>query len=244
LRTVQQRLGAELLDRTDPSRDVAIVACHLHITGAQITRSERQLHVTDSYAVHAAAMPEVAYIACGHIHKPQRLPGTLEAYYVGSPIPLDFGEEHDEKRLLLAALEPGRPARVTSIPIQAGRPLRRIEGTIEEIAALAGGVGHAICRIVVNTDHHIAGLMEQVEALLEDAELLEVLERSPTGAATLSDPGTDGEAEPIEDLFAEYAAVAATGPVPLAMVVETFEEILAACHSGSSPSFPELGEVG
>jgi exonuclease SbcD len=240
LRSVQQRLGDELLDRTDPLRDVAVLACHLHITGAQITRSERRLHITDSYAVHAAAMPEVAYIACGHIHKPQKLPGTLEAHYAGSAIPLDFGEELDEKRLLLVGLEPGRPARVESIPIRAGRALRRLEGTLEEIATLADGVGDAICRVIVNTERRMPGVMEQVEDLLPDAELLEVLERSAHGAAALSDPGSETEAEPLEDLFAQYAAAAPPGPVALEMVVETFEELLASCRSGRPPSFPEL----
>jgi exonuclease SbcD len=243
LRTVQQRLGEELLARTDPSRDVAIVACHLHITGAQITRSERPLHVTDSYAVHASAMPKVAYIACGHIHKPQKLPGPLEAYYAGSAIPLDFGEEHDEKRLLLVTLEPGRPARVRSIPIRAGRPLRRLEGTLEDVAALADGVGDAICRVIVHTEERIPGLMELVEAMLPDAELLEVTERSAQGATTLTDPGTESEAEPLEKLFADFAATTPAGPAPLTMVIETFEEILASCRSGRPVSFPELDEA-
>ena len=84
---------------------------HLHVTGAQVTNSERPYTVSDGYAAHAMALPPVSYAAFGHIHRYQALPqASVTGCYAGSPIPLDFGEEHDDKGLPARRSRP-RPAR-------------------------------------------------------------------------------------------------------------------------------------
>jgi exonuclease SbcD len=43
--------------------------------------------------------------------------------YAGSPIQLDFGEEHEEKEVVFVEAKPGMPARVEPIPLAVGRRL-------------------------------------------------------------------------------------------------------------------------
>jgi len=41
-------------------------------------------------------------VLMGHYHKPQQIiRGDIRAYYVGSPVQLDWGEKHEEKRFLI-----------------------------------------------------------------------------------------------------------------------------------------------
>ena len=95
----------------DSRKHVLVFATHLYIDGAVKSGSERQLHITDAYAAQAASVPTVSYAAFGHIHKPQRLTGPGCACYAGSPIHMDFGEEGEEKSIVLVEAAPGRPTR-------------------------------------------------------------------------------------------------------------------------------------
>ena len=73
-------------------------------------------------------LPAVSYAAFGHIHKPQKLPGTqVTGRYAGSPIQLDFGETGERKSVVLADLRPGRQANIDIVGLSGGRQLRRLE---------------------------------------------------------------------------------------------------------------------
>ena len=76
------------------------------------------------------------YIALGHLHRTQRMAAPAPAWYAGSPIQVDFGEEQDVKHVLLVEAEAGVPARVTTRrahdSVDACGPSR---GTLAELAA-------------------------------------------------------------------------------------------------------------
>ena len=136
-------LAGGLAEGAQPDRDVHVFAAHVHVTGAQVTHSERPYTVSDGYAAQAAALPPVAYAAFGHIHRAQILPqASVTGRYAGSPIPLDFGEEHDTKVCLLVEADPGRPAVVTEHPYSIRRPLWRFSGTLAELREQAPAVEH------------------------------------------------------------------------------------------------------
>jgi exonuclease SbcD len=109
------------------------------VGGVKVGGSERELHVGEAYAATAHAIPPgPQYVALGHIHAPQDVPGApVPARYAGSLLPLDFGEAGETKRVVLVDVEPGRLATVTSIPLTSGRPLVRATGTWDELAARA-----------------------------------------------------------------------------------------------------------
>ncbi len=119
---------------------VTFLVAHFLVGGAKVhghgaPRGERELHMGEAYATTAAAVPAgPQYVALGHIHAPQRVPGAkVPAEYAGSLLELDFGEAGEEKRVVIVDVEPGRPAVVDSVPLAAGRRLVRARGTWQEL---------------------------------------------------------------------------------------------------------------
>jgi exonuclease SbcD len=118
---------------------VPVLVAHFMVSGVRVSRSERELHIGDAYTATAQAIPAgPQYVALGHIHAPQPVPGApVPAAYAGSLLPMDFGEAGEAKRVVIVDVEPGRLATLRSMPIHAGRPLQQVRGTWEEVAARA-----------------------------------------------------------------------------------------------------------
>jgi exonuclease SbcD len=142
LTALSSAYNAELLRRAD--RDVVpLLVAHFMVHGVKVDRAaprgERELHLGEAYTATAHAIPAgPQYVAMGHIHAPQRVPGSpVPAEYAGSLLALDFGEAGERKRVAIVDVEPGVPATVTSVPLQAGRPLVRAIGTWDELEARA-----------------------------------------------------------------------------------------------------------
>src|SRR5436190_1468085 len=116
---------------------VPLLVAHLMVGGVKVGGSERELHVGGAYVASAQAIPPgPQYVALGHINAPQAIPGSpVPGQYAGSLLPLDFGEAGDTKRVLIVDADPGRLARVASIPLASGRPLVRAEATWDRLAA-------------------------------------------------------------------------------------------------------------
>lgn len=246
VRRIQDALDDGLRDNFQPDRDVLLFAAHLHITGAQVTRSERALHISDTYAAHAEALPTVSYAAFGHIHKAQRLPGTQLGWYAGSPIPLDFGEEGDTKVMLLVEAEPGRPAKVTEQAYSISRPLRRVRGTLEELRVL-DDLAESLCIATVITEEPTHSLADALREAWPGATLLEVVEdcaaRRVEILSTKDSTEAAEPARPMDDLFGEYVAETGTTNATVAEAMRAFRTIYAAVEAGGEPEFSELAAL-
>src|SRR4029079_3763802 len=111
---------------------VPILMAHFMVGGVAIDRGaprgERELHMGDAYAATAQAIPAgPQYVAMGHIHAPQAVPGApVPAHYAGSLLALDFGEAGEQKRVVIVDAEPGQLATIESVPLTKGRPLIRV----------------------------------------------------------------------------------------------------------------------
>jgi exonuclease SbcD len=106
----------------------AIVALgHCHLAGGESsTESERPLIIGGSEALKPDTFPaELAYVALGHLHKPQSIDGG-RIRYCGSPIPLSFSEKDYGHRVLRIAIDGGQLASVEPLAIPATAPLLRI----------------------------------------------------------------------------------------------------------------------
>jgi exonuclease SbcD len=134
---------------------VPVLIAHFLVNGVKVARGaprgERELHMGDAYAATPQAIPAgPQYVAMGHIHAPQPVPAAaVPAHYAGSLLPLDFGEAGEAKRVIVVDAEPGSLARVTSIPLTSGRPLRREAGTWEELTARADELADAYLDLTV-----------------------------------------------------------------------------------------------
>ena len=161
---------------------IPIVMGHLFTDGALVTPGggERELTIGIAYAMPPSRLPgDAAYVALGHVHLPQPVKGApATARYAGSLLQLDFGEAGQKKSVAIVEASPGKPARVREVPITAGRPLRDVRGTLDEILALAPALGEAWLRVFVTTDGPVPGLADRVRDELPNAlDVMPVYER-------------------------------------------------------------------
>src|SRR5207249_3770261 len=96
--TEMARIFGALCQGFDPAK-CNVLTAHFFVSGAVVAGSERALSIGDLYAVTPQAIPvSPQYVALGHVHKPQRVPGVaVSARYSGSLLQLDFGEVEQEK---------------------------------------------------------------------------------------------------------------------------------------------------
>jgi exonuclease SbcD len=136
---------------------VPILMAHFMVGGVKVDRGaprgERELHMGDAYAATAQAIPPgPQYVAMGHIHAPQRVPGApVPAEYAGSLLALDFGEAGEHKRVVVVDVEPGSLAVPETVPITGGRRLVRVTGTWDDIEARAEELSDAYLDLAVRT---------------------------------------------------------------------------------------------
>jgi exonuclease SbcD len=134
---------------------VPILVAHFLVNGVKIgrdaPRGERELHMGDAYAATPQAIPAgPQYVAMGHIHAPQTVPGTpVPAEYAGSLLALDFGEAGEQKRVVIVDAEPGRLAVAESVPLQSGRQLVRVTDTWDAIEARTDELAGAFLDLTV-----------------------------------------------------------------------------------------------
>ncbi len=155
---------------------VNIIVGHAFVQGGATGGGERAAHLVEEYSVPAVSFPATAsYVALGHLHRPQIVRGATAIHYCGSPMQLDFGEESQHKQVNVVELAPGLPAKVTEVALHSGRPLRTVQGTLDQLAALADEVGDAWLRVRVNEPAR-AGLADDVRAALGEGVVDVVVE--------------------------------------------------------------------
>jgi exonuclease SbcD len=199
-----QQLRDILASLTAGFRDDAVnlVMAHLTILNATFGGGERAAQSIFEYAVPATIFPiEAHYVALGHLHRRQRVDAPCPVHYCGAPLAIDFGEQDNTPVVCLVEAAPGTPAKVTDIPITAGRRLRTLRGTVAELSVLADTVGEDFLRVWVREPAR-AGLREEVMAMLPGA--LEVrIDPEFAAPVTASRPASGSERAPSE-LFREY----------------------------------------
>jgi exonuclease SbcD len=238
IQKIEAALGVALGDGYNGDKDVNLFAAHLHVAGATWSKSERALHVSDTYASTVESIPPVSYAAFGHIHKPQKLSGLAVGAYAGSPIQLDFGEEGEVKRVVLVTAEPGRSALIESIDLTAGRRLRSFDGSMQELERLAPSWGNALTKILVQSETSTPGLADRVRSMLPDATLLRVDEAAADSRLeALADDADEADAEPtIAELFEAFLSQTAVRDVSAKDVADAFGPLLASVDAeGEAP---------
>lgn len=191
-----ERAGADL---------VPILVAHFLVNGVHVgrdgARGERELHMGDAYAATAQAIPPgPQYVAMGHIHAPQTVPGTpVPAEYAGSLLALDFGEAGEHKRVVIVEAEPGRLAVAETVPITGGRRLVRVTDTWDAIEARADELADAFLDLTVKTTGTDMSLAERAH----QAFPLLVNVRAQRPAGTQRERLTKGYRS-WEELYAEF----------------------------------------
>lgn len=139
---------------------------------------------------------------------------------------LDFGEEQQRKSVTLVEAAAGRPARIEQIALTAGRTLRTVEGSLDELKEQALNVGDDYLRVYVKLEQPMNELADQVREFLPNA--VQIRPRFPDSIDTASKstmPKASSPEEQFSRWFQEYHAVAAPEPV-LNMFRSLYEEAL------------------
>ena len=100
LRTIRQH------ERFDPKAPT-VLGAHVNVQGATVGPSLFRIAEGDDVVIAAEDVPaEFAYVALGHIHKPQALGGREHVRYSGSIERMDLGEANDTKCVVVFDLGP------------------------------------------------------------------------------------------------------------------------------------------
>ncbi|CAD5108010.1 exonuclease subunit SbcD [Zestomonas carbonaria] len=167
---------------------------HLTTVGASASESVREIYVGALEAFPTNAFPPAAYIALGHIHRPQKVGGLEHIRYCGSPIPLSFDEARQDKEVLLVELDAGGLRAVTPLAVPCFQPLLSVAGSLEQ---LAGAIAEAAAQgsaerpvwleARVSGDDYLSDLQARIAALCEGlpVEVLRIRRERGTAQAGL-----------------------------------------------------------
>lgn len=112
--------GIQRHERFDRARPT-VLAGHVNVSGATIGPSLFRLAERDDVVIPADGLPtEFAYVALGHVHKPQALGGREHVRYSGSIERMDLGESADAKSVVIVDIGPdGLKGSPRLLPLQA-----------------------------------------------------------------------------------------------------------------------------
>jgi exonuclease SbcD len=207
---------------------VNLVMSHVTCVGGKFGGGERSAQSIFEYSVPASVFPVSAhYVALGHLHRRQVLPAPAPVHYSGAPLAVDFGEQDNTSVVCLVEAAPGTPARVTDVPVTAGRRLRTAFGTLAELEARAGEFGDDYLRVFLREPTR-AGLRDDTVAVLPNALEVRI---DPEFAAPAEKAHRTGEARTARtpaELFADYCAARdVSDPRVAALFGELHDEVTA-----------------
>ena len=182
----------------------AVLVGHLMVERAQAGGGEREMTMGITYAISAAALPaDLDYVALGHVHRPQSVPGlAAPGRYAGSPMALDFSEDDHAKSAVIVEIQ-GDHTTTRLAPVTSARPLVRLRGTLEELPGLAAAHPGAWFACEVELDAPELDLVARVRAAVPG--VLRVEPRyapAPELPAGVAEAGGGGAA--LGDLYASW----------------------------------------
>jgi DNA repair protein SbcD/Mre11 len=157
-----------LTDQFTPD-SVNIVMAHATLLGGRRGGGERDVQTTFEYEVPSSIFPATAhYAALGHLHRQQEIPAPCPAFYSGSPLAVDFGEEANEPSALIVTASPGIRADARRVDILGGRRLKTLRGPLDHVIADGEQAADAYLRVIL-AEKARAGLGDLVREKLPNA---------------------------------------------------------------------------
>jgi exonuclease SbcD len=148
---------------------VNIVTAHATLLGGRRGGGERDVQTTFDYEVPASIFPSSAhYAALGHLHRQQEIPAPCPAFYSGSPLAIDFGEEGNVAGALIVTASPGVRADARRVDVRGGRTLKTLRGSLDQVIAEGEQAGDAYLRVIL-AEKARAGLGDLVREKLPNA---------------------------------------------------------------------------
>jgi exonuclease SbcD len=210
----------------DGSATVNLVTAHLTVVGGTLGGGERDAHTIEAYAVPSSVFPASAqYVALGHLHRRQQVPGPAPVHYCGSPLAIDFGEEENTPSVSIVDVTATSTAKVKPVPIGAAVKLRTVRGSLADLAAMS--VDETAWLRVYVRERPRAGLKEDVQALLPRAIEVRIDPQTlPELDSAARRPSQAGRSP--GDLFGDYlSAKGIADPAVAQLFAKLLEEVSA-----------------
>ncbi len=126
-KSYSDRIGELFENLSDKYREdtVNLAVSHLYVMGGEESGSERSIQLGGSLSVSPSKFPKNAqYSALGHLHRPQKVPGTKgKIRYSGSPIQYSKSEINYSKGAYLVDVKAGGEAEVSQIMFRNYKPI-------------------------------------------------------------------------------------------------------------------------
>lgn len=195
----------EAVARRKRDGGAAILVGHLMVDRARAGGGERELTMGIAYAISSAALPaDLDYIALGHVHRPQSLPGlAAPGRYAGSPMALDFSDEGLEPSACVVEIVGDRTIHRLE-PIRSARPLVRLRGPLDRLGALAAEHPRAWFACDVELEAPMMDLVGRVRGEVPDALRVEPRYPAPTVVDVAAEGPPAAGAAGLGDLYGEW----------------------------------------
>lgn len=205
LRTIQRH---ERFDRRVPT----VLAAHVNVSGATIGPTLFRLAESEDVVVPAEEVTgEFAYVALGHVHKPQALAAREHVRYSGSIERMDLGESNDQKSVVILDVGPSGLSDAPRLLPMESTPIREINIRVPsvDLPALREQYTEANGDLVSLHIHYTAG-KDNLEEILRETEAIfprwyhrDWTEASELGPSLM--PGEDSSrGKSFEDTVREY----------------------------------------
>lgn len=228
-----------------------VLTGHLHVGGGDVsTDSERRI-VIGGEEVEASTLfdARVAYVALGHLHRPQNISGATLIRYAGSPLPLSVAERDYRHSVTIVDLGGGDPqvsvieiprlAAFVSFPADGAQPLDDVEAALTafDFGEPASPGRRPFVEVAVLLDRPQPGVTARVHAALEGKPIRLTRIRSVYPDAPVRD-GLAGRGEALDALEPEavFASLHSErhGAEPDPALARAFAELVIAVQSDTS----------
>lgn len=152
---------------------------HLFAVGGSTSDSEQSIYVGNLGDIGAADFPaSFAYVALGHLHRPQRVGGQNHIRYSGSPTILSFSEVLYQKQVVLLQTNGDKVSAITEVTIPTFRKLYRVAGSLDSCLSQLNVIHqttHGLipwCEVLIDNDSMTPLGFDEVTKVAEDFNLL------------------------------------------------------------------------
>lgn len=214
-----------------------IATGHLTTVGASASESVREIYVGALEAFPTSAFPPAAYIALGHIHRPQKVGGLEHIRYCGSPIPLSFDEAKQQKEVLLVDLNSDGLQQITPLAVPCFQPLLSLRGSLTELhsaiaeAAVQGTLDKPVwLEVLVTADDYLSDLQPRIQAFTEGlpVEVLRIRRERGTAVAGLTSASRETLDElSVSDVFVQRLSSETLEPQLQARLSGLYQQVVA-----------------
>jgi exonuclease SbcD len=231
--------------RDELGGELPIIATgHLTTVGASASESVREIYVGSLEAFPSSAFPPAAYIALGHIHRPQQVGGLEHIRYCGSPIPLSFDEARQQKEVLLVELDGSGLRDISALPVPRFQPLLALRGSLVELqqaiaeAAQQGSSEMPVwLEVQVSTDDYLSDLHLRIAALCEGlpVEVLRIRRERGNSVAALQGQARETLDElSVEEVFAQRLSSETLDDAQQAPLLALYRQVVGELREGEA----------